>query len=31
LGAQIAAMNLFQFGIDKPWNYLRYCEKMATS
>ena len=24
LGARIAAMNLFQFDLDKPWNYLWY-------
>jgi len=25
LGARIAAINLFQFDRDKPWNYLWYC------
>jgi len=25
LGARIAAMNLCQVDLDKPWNYLWYC------
>jgi len=29
LGARIAAINLFQFGIDQPLNCLWYCYEKA--
>ena len=31
LVVQIAAINLFQFDLDKPWNYPQYCDEKCTS
>ena len=31
LGAQIAVINLFQFDLDKPWNYLWFLFQKGTS
>ena len=31
LVAPIAATNLFQFDLDKPWNYPQYCNEKCTA